>query len=169
MGVSTAHLLTIRPVLAEVEDRSLPAANSATCCRWASMSVAPCACILPVDSAVTTCGAVNSISIDPGDAHRLVVSLTGVGCNRQYVTVTLTGVHDDQGNTLASAAATMGLLVGDTNGDAVVDNADVHRTKLERGEKTNNDNFREDVNASGHISASDVNLVKSKVGTMLPP
>jgi hypothetical protein len=30
-------------------------------------------------------------------------------------------------------------------------------------------NFREDVNASGTISSTDVAIVKSKVGTALPP
>jgi hypothetical protein len=122
-----------------------------------------------VDSAATTCGVVNEISIDPDDAHRLLVSLTGVTCNRQYVTVTLSGVHDKQGNTLASAAVTMGLLLGDTNGDGVVDTFDVNRTKRERGQQANSDNFREDVNVSGFISATDVSLVKSRLGSMLPP
>jgi hypothetical protein len=122
-----------------------------------------------VDSAATTCGTVNDLSIDPDDAHRLLVSLTGVRCNRQYVTVTLSGVHDDQGNTLSSAAATMGLLLADVNGDGVVDTFDVNRTKRERGQRANTDNFREDVNVSGFISATDVSLVKSKLGTMLPP
>ena len=122
-----------------------------------------------VDQASTTCGEVNGISVYGNDPHRVIVSLTGVTCNSQYVTVTLTGVHDDQGNTLASAAATMGLLLGDTNGDGVVNTIDLHQTRLERGQKTNSDNFREDVNVSGSINAPDVNLVKSQLGTMLPP
>jgi hypothetical protein len=122
-----------------------------------------------IDSAVTTCGAVDGIRVGTSDPHRLIVNLTGVTCNQQYVTVTLTGVHDDQGNTLGSATATMGLLLGDTNGDGVVDRSDVHRTRIERGQEANSENFRADVNVSGHITASDVNAVKSKVGTMLPP
>jgi hypothetical protein len=125
--------------------------------------------ITSVDQLATTCGAVKASMIDSSDPHRLLVSLTGVRCNEQDVTVTLTGVHDDQGNSLASASATMGLLIGDTNGDGVVDAADLHQTKLERGQDTTSDNFREDVNASGRVGASDVKLVRSKIGTMLPP
>jgi Na+/glutamate symporter len=97
------------------------------------------------------------------------VSLTAVGCNQQKITVTVTGVHDDQGNTLASAAATMGLLFGDTNGDGLVDQVDVERVKLEQGQETTSANFREDVTADGEINATDVDLVRSRAGTMLPP
>ena len=85
------------------------------------------------------------------------------------MTVTLSGVHDEQGNTLPSAAATMGLLLGDVNGDRVVDHTDVEQTRADGGQKTDSGNFREDVNASGSIDARDVNVVRSKIGTMLPP
>ena len=77
------------------------------------------------------------------------------GCNTQDLTVTLTGVHDDQGNILASASATMGLLIGDVSGDGVVDQNDVDLTKNDVGQKATSDNFREDVNSSGRIDALD--------------
>jgi hypothetical protein len=122
-----------------------------------------------VDSAATTCGTVNGIALDQSDAHRVFVSLREVTCNEAQVTVTLNGVHDDQGNTLPSAAATMGLLLGDVDGDRVVDLADVEQTRADGGQKTDSDNFREDVNASRSIDGRDVNVVRSKIGTMLPP
>ena len=122
-----------------------------------------------VDSAATTCGTVNGIALDQSDAHRVFVSLRDVTCNEERVTVTLNGVHDDQGNTLPSATATMGLLLGDVDGNAVVDLADVEQTRADGGQKTNSDNFREDINATGSITGRDVNVVRSKVGTMLPP
>jgi hypothetical protein len=37
------------------------------------------------------------------------------------------------------------------------------------GQPVSSSNFREDVNANGTISATDVALVKSDVGTALPP
>jgi hypothetical protein len=107
--------------------------------------------------------------VDASDAYRLVVSLSAVGCNQQKITVTVTGAHDDQGNTLASAAATMGLLFGDTNGDGLVDQADVDRIESEQGQTTTSTNFHEDVTADGQIDTTDLTLAESRVGTMLPP
>jgi len=122
-----------------------------------------------VDNVATTCGAVSSSVIDPGDAHQIRVSLTGVACNAEFVTLTVTGVHDDAGNVLPSAAVTLGLLLGDTNGDGVVDNADSYATKLDRGQTTDSSNFREDVKANGKIDGVDFAIVKAQLGTMLPP
>ena len=124
--------------------------------------------VTSADDAATSCGSVSSFAVDPTDAHRLIVSLIGVTCNQEYVTVSLTGIHDEEGNTLASAAASMGLLLGDTTGDGLVDRSDVQQTKVDRGQPADETNFREDVNVSGAIDAPDVRLVKSKVGTSLP-
>jgi hypothetical protein len=124
--------------------------------------------ITSVDSADTTCGTANRIAIK-ADAHRVLVGLSGVNCNEDYVTVTLNGVHDDQGHTLASVAAEVGFLLGDTNGDGVVDQADVEKTQADVGQQTGQDNFREDVNPNGSIDTRDVDRVSAKVGTMLPP
>jgi uncharacterized MnhB-related membrane protein len=63
----------------------------------------------------------------------------------------------------------MGVLVGDVNGNAVVNASDVSLTKSQVGMLVGSGNFREDVNANGTISATDVALVKSDVGTALPP
>jgi photosystem II stability/assembly factor-like uncharacterized protein len=122
-----------------------------------------------VDQVSTSCGTVTATVVDASDAHRLVVSLSAVGCNKQKITVTVTGAHDDQGNTLSAAGATMGLLFGDTNGDSLVDQADVDRVKSKQGEATTSVNFREDVTADGQIDGTDLKLVQSRVGTMLPP
>lgn len=122
-----------------------------------------------IESAETTCGTVNRTAIDGDDTHRVLVSLTGVTCNEEYVTVTLNGVKDDQGNNLASAAAEVGFLLGDSNGDGVVDQADFEQTRADRGQQTDGDNFREDVIPNGFIGNRDAQLVRSKIGTMLPP
>lgn len=122
-----------------------------------------------VDSVTTSCGAVVSSRIDPDDAHQLGISLTGVTCNAQFVTITVTGAHDDEGNTLPSSGVTLGLLLGDINGDALVDNQDSHETKLDGGQTTDSTNFREDINNSGRIDAVDFSIVKAQLGTMLPP
>jgi len=63
----------------------------------------------------------------------------------------------------------MGVLVGDTNGNALVNASDISQTKSQVGQPVTGSNFREDVNANGLINASDVALVKSNSGTALPP
>ena len=55
---------------------------------------------------------------------------------------------------------TLGLLLGDINGDGLVDCDDSHETKLDRGQATDSDNFREDINANGHIDADDFAMSK---------
>ena len=64
---------------------------------------------------------------------------------------------------------TLGLLLGDINGDGLVDNQDSHQTKLDRGQTTDSTNFREDVKANGRIDSGDFAIVKAQLGTMLPP
>lgn len=125
--------------------------------------------VTSVDQATTSCGTVRRIKGDNGDLHRILVGLTGVSCNAQYVALTLTNVHDDQGNIIPTVTVTAGLLLGDINGDGVVDSADSHQTKLDRGQQTDSDNFREDINTNGRIDPDDFAAVKSQRGTMLPP
>jgi hypothetical protein len=62
----------------------------------------------------------------------------------------------------------MGILAGDTNGDSVVNSADISQTKSQSGEAVTAANCREDVNIDGFINSADVSLVKSRSGTALP-
>ena len=125
--------------------------------------------VTSVDGVATSCGTLKTIKGDNSDPHRIFVGLTGVSCNADYLTLTLTNVHDDQGNTLPSVTVTAGLLLGDINGDGVVDSNDSHQTKLDRGQATDSGNFREDINTNGRIDAIDFAVVKSQLGTILPP
>ncbi len=108
------------------------------------------------DSASTDCGTVGSVSVDSTDAHTLLVTFYGQTCNTQTVTVSLTNVHDDQGNTLTSAETTVGLLIGDVNGNGGVGKHDVTNIQGQLGERTNSTNFRDDINADGRINNQDV-------------
>jgi hypothetical protein len=98
-----------------------------------------------VDNVATSCGTVSSSVIDPGDAHQLRVTLTGVACNAQFVTLRLQARTTTRA-TPAFRRCDAGLLLGDINGDGLVDNEDSHETKLDRGQTTDSTNFREDVN-----------------------
>ncbi len=122
-----------------------------------------------LNGVTTSCGTVQGFRMTGGNPRQVIVSLTDVTCNAERVTVTATGIQDQQGNTLDSAEVTMGLLLGDVNGDSKVDTTDLQETKLARGQQSDENNFRKDINANGKITAADVRLVRGKIGTMLPP
>ncbi|HEY2124847.1 MAG TPA: NF038122 family metalloprotease [Chthoniobacterales bacterium] len=92
----------------------------------------------------------------------MMVPLTLV-TNAQRLTLTVSSV-----NGVGSASVTIGFLIGDTNGDGLVNAADIGQTKSQSGNAVTGSNFREDVTVDGLINASDVGLVKSKSGTALP-
>jgi hypothetical protein len=94
------------------------------------------------------------------------VQLTGVP-NQQYTTVQLTGVIDNNANTV-DAAGTMGVLVGDVNGSKRVDAADVSLVRQQTLQNIDMSNFREDINASGRIDAADVSIARQQTLTSLP-
>ena len=121
-----------------------------------------------VASATTSCGTVTSSMIDTTDPHRYIVELAGAACNAQDVTVTLSGVTDDQSNSLPAASVTMGLLLGDVDGDGTVTKTDTTLTKADNGQSTDSTNFREDLNANGTIDRNDARTVRQQVGTSLP-
>jgi hypothetical protein len=107
-------------------------------------------------------GSVSSFSVSGSE---VTVNLTGV-TNVQRITVTLFNVND--GTHIGNVPVSMGVLVGDVNGNAVVNASDVSLAKSQVGQAVFGSNFREDVNANGLINSVDVALVKSKVGTALP-
>jgi Dockerin type I domain len=108
-------------------------------------------------------GTVSSFSVS---GSQVTVNLTGV-TNVQRITVTLSNVND--GTHMGDVPVSMGVLVGDVNGNAAVNASDVSLTKSQVGQAVSGSNFREDVNVNGTISATDVAQVKANVGTALPP
>jgi plastocyanin len=113
------------------------------------------------DSASTSCGTGGSVSVDPADSHTLLATFNGQTCNQQEVTITLTNVHDDQGNTLASAETSGCFLIGDVNGDGRVGNGDIGNIQGHLGEGTDSANFRDDINADGRINNQDVQAARA--------
>ena len=122
-------------------------------------------------SPVTASGAsvtagIGSVSSATGSGtSTLTVNLTGV-TNIQIITVTLNGVSGGAGS--GNIALSMGVLVGDTNANAVVNVGDTNQTKGRSGQTTDATNFRSDVNTDGSINVGDTNNVKSRSGTALP-
>ena len=121
-----------------------------------------------VGSVTTSCGTVTSSMIDSSDPHRYIVNLAAVSCNAQDVTITLTSITDPQANTLAAASVTVGLLLGDVDGDGTVTTTDFNLTKSDNGQSTDATNFREDVKVNGRIDRNDATTVRQQVGTSLP-
>jgi plastocyanin len=118
-----------------------------------------------VENASVTSGA-GSVSSFSVSGSQVIVNLTGV-TNVQRITLTLINVND--GTHMGNVPISMGVLVGDVNGNATVNASDVALTKSQVGQAVGMTNFREDVNAGGTITATDVAIVKSDVGTSLPP
>jgi predicted outer membrane repeat protein len=119
-------------------------------------------------SAAVTGGTGNVSGSPTFSGHTMTVNLTGV-IDVQTITVTLTNVTDEFSHVLPPRSVSMGVLIGDVNGNRTVNASDVALTKSQVGQAVGNGNFREDVNASGTITATDVAIVKSDVGHALPP
>jgi hypothetical protein len=115
---------------------------------------------------VTGSGSVSSRAIGLNN-HEYIVNLTGVA-NEQYISVTLTDVHDSAGNSGNVVGPQMGVLVGDTTANGLVNASDVSQTQFQSGQPVTSDTFREDVTVSGQINSADVSIVQSKSGTGLP-
>jgi len=123
--------------------------------------------VFTFNNSITSCGIASSGTASTGPApNECTVQLTNVP-NAQYTTVQLTGVTDNNANTV-NAAGTMGVLVGDVNGNKVVSNGDVSLIQAQVAQTVTSSNFREDVNANGTISNGDVSITQAQIGTTLP-
>ena len=117
-----------------------------------------------VGSAAVTCGTGSVGSFTGNGTNTITVNLTGVTNVR--IAVTLASVSD--GTNTGDIPISMGVLVGDTTANGIVNAGDVALTKSQVGATVTASNFREDVNANGVINAIDVALVKSDIGHALP-
>lgn len=117
--------------------------------------------VASVDSVSTDCGSVTNTKVS-GATYS--VALDSSSCGNQNVTVTLTGVHSTGGETVASASATVGLLLGDVNGDGTVDSADIDSIKMHVREPVTSSNFRNDVQPNGTINMLDARTVRTNNG-----
>jgi hypothetical protein len=105
--------------------------------------------------------------INTANPQQYIVNLTGVP-NQQYVTVTLTGVHDTTGASGDIVGPQMGVLVGDVDASGRVDSTDVFQVRQQSLQNANSSNFRTDVDASGRVDSTDVFLTRQKSLTALP-
>jgi hypothetical protein len=109
---------------------------------------------------------IGAVAVGP-NLNQVTVNLSNV-TNAQYLTVTLTGAQDTSNTTLTSVPAPVGVLVGDTTANGLVNSSDIAQTQSQSGQPVTSSNFREDVTANGAINSSDIALVQSLSGTGLP-
>ena len=124
----------------------------------------PQAQVVSGSGTVGTGGASNGGAVSISGAV-VTIPLTNI-TNAQRIMVKLSGVSD--GMATGDVTIPMGILIGDTNGNAAVNASDVSQTKAQSGAAVTGSNFRTDVNANGSINASDVSAVKIRSGTSLP-
>jgi hypothetical protein len=115
-----------------------------------------------VQSANVSAGIMSSFSVA---ANIVTVNLTGIP-NAQTVTVTLGQVND--GTNVSDVECAMGVLIGDTTGNGLVNSSDIAQIQSQSGQTVTIDNFREDLTANGSINSSDIALAQSQSGTALP-
>ena len=111
-------------------------------------------------------GTVSSTAFGPM-ANQFTVNLSGVA-NAQHLIVSMDGLYDKTGARVTNVLVPMDVLLGDTNGDRIVNTKDVNQTTNQIGQTVKGTNFREDVTVDGVIDNSDVNTVNGQVGTHLP-
>ncbi len=80
----------------------------------------------------------------------VTIPLTNVA-NAQTINVTLNNVNGSTNVTIP-----MRLLIGDVNGDGLVNSGDAQQTRNRSGQATDATNFRSDVDADGFVSSGDL-------------
>ena len=111
-----------------------------------------------------TCDGNGTVSIS---GNTVTIPLTNIA-NAQVINVRLNGVNTVADVPSVDVMIPMGVLLGDANGNGVVNVGDTALTKARSGQTTDGTNFRSDVNLNGIINAGDTSLVKAPSGTSLP-
>jgi hypothetical protein len=116
---------------------------------------------------VTSCGTSSLGTLRNGPAStQCTLDLAGIA-NQQSLTVTLNNVIDSENNS-GAVSITMGVLLGDVNGNGFVNSSDIGQVKSLSGQSVRGSNYRSDINGDGFLNSTDIALVKSKSGTALP-
>lgn len=100
----------------------------------------------------------SSVSISGNEMH---VSLGNIP-DRSRVKIQLNAVNNS-----ANLSVNLGFLVGDVDGNGVVDMADEAAIRSRSGQRVTDGNARFDINLSGVISAADLAVIKRRRGNAL--
>ncbi len=128
--------------------------------------------VFQFDSAISAAGTASA-----ADANGvLMASVSQIVASGNDVSVTLASVPDNRRLTLSlmgvngslSVSVAIGFLIGDVDGNRLVDSTDVTMVQATSGQATNASNYKFDVNASGGINISDITAVRARVGFSIP-
>ncbi len=106
-----------------------------------------------------------SVSGFMNNTGTVTIDLTNVG-NAQTLIAKLNGVTD--GTLFGDVPIAMSVLLGDSNGDAVVNSGDATQVRTRSGQSAAPANFRSDVNADGTINSGDALIARSRSGNFIP-
>ncbi|MEP7157482.1 MAG: dockerin type I domain-containing protein [Betaproteobacteria bacterium] len=106
---------------------------------------------------------VGTVTAKRSDSHNseIQVALSSVP-DRQRVTITLNGINGGP-----NYSVSMGFLLGDVNGDGVVDVADLTATKSRAAQIAIDATGRYDISVNGVVTASDIAAIKARYGNAL--
>jgi hypothetical protein len=127
--------------------------------------------VLTFDQPITAGGAstVNGTGTTGGvtySGNSMIVPLSGV-TDQQKLTVSVSGAAGS--GTLPTAFNfDVGFLIGDVNGDGVVNIGDTALIRTNSGVTLDNTNFQYDLNVDGLVNVGDSIIVRSKSGDFLP-
>ncbi len=99
--------------------------------------------------------------------NTMVATVTGAS-DVQMLSIVLSGVTDQYGQVLPDTHISVGLLVGDVNGDGIVNSGDTLQTRSRSGQSVDASNFRADVNLDGAVNSGDALVVRARSGSSLP-
>ena len=119
------------------------------------------------DDATSSCGSITNATIDPSDAHNVLVTIDVSACDQQTITVALEGVQDDLGQSLDTASVSYGKLIGDVNADGLVGFRDIMAVRAGSPQVTKAGNFRLDLNLDGRVNQKDAGVAKQHLGHTL--
>ncbi|MDQ6764512.1 MAG: hypothetical protein M3Z22_00185 [Verrucomicrobiota bacterium] len=95
---------------------------------------------------------------------QVTVNLTNVS-NAQVLMLNLIGVSG--GGNSGNVTIPVGILLGDSNGDAAVNSGDSQQTRTRSGQQVDLTNYRSDVNLDGTINSGDSQIVRANSGTSI--
>ena len=121
----------------------------------------------PVSVGGLTVSSVNGLANATKSVTSNVVTLNLSGvANAQTLMIKLSNVSN--GGTMGDVVIRMGVLLGDTTGNGAVTSSDISQIKNASGQTVTAARFRNDLNLSGSINASDVSAAKLSSGTASP-
>jgi hypothetical protein len=80
--------------------------------------------------------------------------------------VTLSGINNGSAAPY-NVIVPMGALVGDGNGDGVVNSGDALQARNRSGQAMDGSSFRSDVNMDGSVNSGDAIMIRARSGTSL--